>query len=258
MKIKMSTAIAIAGLCVGASMSANATIRIFEGSTTGTAGQVISAQATFETLAGNQLQITLVNTATTDAHTTADALTTFLFNGIGTLAPASATVPSGQTEWLYTGASTVLGSDLDVGAGWHYNPSYSTSVSPDGTASVIGTSGLGLGGNKDNFAGGTFADGFADYALVPLGFRTEGGSYDGFDQSQQSPVYENTTVFVLDNYTGNLSEIDWVGFQYGTAWGGTSGGDSLIPVPEPTTMIAGALLLLPFGASTIRILRRKK
>ena len=29
-------------------------------------------------------------------------------------------------------------------------------------------------------------------------------------------------------------------------------------VPEPTTIIAGALLLLPFGVSTIRILRRNK
>lgn len=29
------------------------------------------------------------------------------------------------------------------------------------------------------------------------------------------------------------------------------------PVPEPTTIIAGALLLLPFGASTLRIIRRK-
>jgi hypothetical protein len=29
------------------------------------------------------------------------------------------------------------------------------------------------------------------------------------------------------------------------------------PVPEPATFIAGALLLLPFGASTLRILRRK-
>jgi hypothetical protein len=28
-------------------------------------------------------------------------------------------------------------------------------------------------------------------------------------------------------------------------------------VPEPTTMIAGALLLLPFGASTLRILRKR-
>jgi hypothetical protein len=30
------------------------------------------------------------------------------------------------------------------------------------------------------------------------------------------------------------------------------------PVPEPTTMIAGALLLLPFGASTIRLLRKNR
>ena len=29
-------------------------------------------------------------------------------------------------------------------------------------------------------------------------------------------------------------------------------------VPEPTTMIAGALLLLPFGASTLRILRKSR
>jgi hypothetical protein len=28
-------------------------------------------------------------------------------------------------------------------------------------------------------------------------------------------------------------------------------------VPEPTTIIAGALLLLPFGGSTLRILRKK-
>ena len=32
---------------------------------------------------------------------------------------------------------------------------------------------------------------------------------------------------------------------------------SLVPVPEPTTMIAGALLLLPFGASVLRILRKQ-
>ena len=33
---------------------------------------------------------------------------------------------------------------------------------------------------------------------------------------------------------------------------------SLVAVPEPTTIIAGALLLLPFGASTLRILRRNR
>jgi hypothetical protein len=29
-------------------------------------------------------------------------------------------------------------------------------------------------------------------------------------------------------------------------------------VPEPSTIVAGALLLLPFGVSTVRILRRHK
>jgi hypothetical protein len=33
---------------------------------------------------------------------------------------------------------------------------------------------------------------------------------------------------------------------------------SLVAVPEPTTMIAGALLLLPFGASTLRMLRKRQ
>lgn len=33
---------------------------------------------------------------------------------------------------------------------------------------------------------------------------------------------------------------------------------SLSSVPEPTTLVAGALLLLPFGASTLRIFRSKK
>jgi hypothetical protein len=31
-----------------------------------------------------------------------------------------------------------------------------------------------------------------------------------------------------------------------------------VPVPEPTTMIAGALLLLPVGASTLRMLRKTR
>ncbi len=37
-----------------------------------------------------------------------------------------------------------------------------------------------------------------------------------------------------------------------------SGQGYVVAVPEPATMIAGALLLLPFGASTLRILRRKR
>lgn len=39
-------------------------------------------------------------------------------------------------------------------------------------------------------------------------------------------------------------------------WG--PGGLVPLPVPEPTTVLAGALLLLPFGASTIRFLRKSR
>jgi len=38
----------------------------------------------------------------------------------------------------------------------------------------------------------------------------------------------------------------------------TTGQAYSFPVPEPSTMISGALLLLPFGASTLRILRRNR
>jgi len=47
----------------------------------------------------------------------------------------------------------------------------------------------------------------------------------------------------------------------GGTWTITTTGDCvrpIPPVPEPTTMIAGALLLLPFGVSTLRILRKKR
>ena len=59
-------------------------------------------------------------------------------------------------------------------------------------------------------------------------------------------------------YTGNILE------GVGAVSGGPGSGQSQeffmlgTPVPEPTTMIAGALLLLPFGASTLRILRKNR
>jgi hypothetical protein len=53
------------------------------------------------------------------------------------------------------------------------------------------------------------------------------------------------------------SPIDFTGTY---TLGGVQGSATVTfePVPEPTTMIAGALLLLPFGASTFRILRKSR
>jgi hypothetical protein len=84
------------------------------------------------------------------------------------------------------------------------------------------------------------------------------------------------TLLVNANAPLGPSALNWgdasggggggVGFDYGDAdWNDVvlpSDGASItvsgaVPVPEPTTMIAGALLLLPFGASTLRILRKR-
>jgi hypothetical protein len=62
----------------------------------------------------------------------------------------------------------------------------------------------------------------------------------------------------IPHYTGNILE------GQGAITGGANSGQSQeffmlgTPVPEPTTMVAGALLLLPFGASTLRFLRKNR
>ena len=60
-------------------------------------------------------------------------------------------------------------------------------------------------------------------------------------------------------WTGNsLYAGETLGILLGTSHAQTAfDALSLTAVPEPTTMVAGALLLLPFGASTLRILRRR-
>jgi len=59
-----------------------------------------------------------------------------------------------------------------------------------------------------------------------------------------------------------LSAASWpmsqvVKITHGSGTHSTSG-DAFLAVPEPTTITAGALLLLPFGASTIRFLRKSR
>ena len=74
-------------------------------------------------------------------------------------------------------------------------------------------------------------------------------------------AFEQTLANVLDF---GLSFGGGSGFQNGFAlMPGVTGSFDLeelttMPVPEPTTMVAGVLLLLPFGASTVRMLRRSR
>jgi hypothetical protein len=56
--------------------------------------------------------------------------------------------------------------------------------------------------------------------------------------------------------TGSSTELKFGFWHPPAGWGFDD--VSVSPVPEPTTMIAGALLLLPFGASTLRVLRKSR
>jgi hypothetical protein len=61
-----------------------------------------------------------------------------------------------------------------------------------------------------------------------------------------------TAPFILDFAIFNQGAL--VG-QVGLEW---TGSEFDVVVPEPTTIIAGALLLVPFGVSTLRVLRKTR
>lgn len=66
-----------------------------------------------------------------------------------------------------------------------------------------------------------------------------GGTYVGFEDLKTGNDYDyndDTFVFFLPKGASTITTV----------------------VPEPTTIVAGALLLLPFGISTLRILRNRK
>jgi hypothetical protein len=75
------------------------------------------------------------------------------------------------------------------------------------------------------------------------------------------------TTFNININTGpntiDLDVINQLGYNQdptgaNVEFSGLTGPFYVSAVPEPTTMIAGALLLLPFGASTLRVLRRNR
>jgi len=81
--------------------------------------------------------------------------------------------------------------------------------------------------------------------------------FDWVDIASGAPIVFNfagigtVTVTPLALSTGNVGDL-------GDHFYDVNADFLFTPVPEPTTMLAGALLLLPFGASTFRILRRSR
>jgi hypothetical protein len=73
--------------------------------------------------------------------------------------------------------------------------------------------------------------------------------------SQTFALAQGGTIDFVVGYDGGPGGKDEHGANFG--WDSTGLAATVTPVPEATTLIAGALLLLPFGASTVRMLRRR-
>ena len=110
-----------------------------------------------------------------------------------------------------------------------------------------GTSGGGSGFQYDNIVytgGGPFLDSTAGLLWSVTGLP---------DSSAQLNMWYNTST----QYGQPASTYSLWGFPpaYNLQAYGTG---TISAVPEPTTMLSGALLLLPLGASTLRILRKSR
>jgi choice-of-anchor C domain-containing protein len=74
--------------------------------------------------------------------------------------------------------------------------------------------------------------------------------------------WETKTGFFMVSSTGQydlkFKDISQESTAYIPAYGAAIDNIQLTAVPEPTTVIAGAMLLLPFGVSTLRILRKNR
>jgi len=94
-------------------------------------------------------------------------------------------------------------------------------------------------------------------------------TYDNQASYPTTPYFNQNGLFLssgakLVNIWGNSStDYELLGqgptsFDYYNPVVDTHGMVTLTPVPEPATIISGVLMLLPFGASTLRILRRRQ
>lgn len=218
---------------------------------TGSSGN-LSASVEF-VVSGDALTVTLVNTSTCDVMAPTEVLTAVFFDTDPTVALKTG---SATASAVVSGPAT-----LDVGGEWAYRGDLGSPARVG-----ISSSGLGLFGPHDVF-GGLNLQGPASPDGLQYGITSASDNLATGNAAVTggNALIQNSVVFTFTGASG-LTDASFsnITFQYGTALTETSYvgkyapvGDTTAPVPEAPTVIAGALLLLPFAASTLRILRRK-
>jgi hypothetical protein len=114
---------------------------------------------------------------------------------------------------------------------------------------------IGVIGGGPDLNGSSVIHVIYNYATSPLTSDT----YWGDTLSQlDSTAYGSTTFGAMTVHETMVEIGDWDNGALIIPASANIESITLFPVPEPTTMIAGALLLLPFGASTLRLLRKTR
>jgi hypothetical protein len=204
-----------------------------------------SAQLTAQVV-GNQLVLTLTNTATVDAADPTQVLTAVFFDvgGNVSLTPTSAVLSVGSSIAFCCTGTTVVGGE------WAFRQQ-ATGFGPGGTRVGISAAGFGMFGNP-GFPGanlsGPQAVGGLQFGIVSLQDNINHGNAA---VTGQFPLIQGGVTFTFDLPHNTDVRLSKVVFQYGT--------DTCEPsLPGVATPEPGAWLLLGTGLTALLARRWRK
>jgi len=149
---------------------------------------------------------------------------------------------------------------VQANAAW-YDLTYTDGGANAGTGSIDVVGGVAVSGSFTVTAGTATGT----WTLSPGAGVAGGFQWDNVVNPTSDPFL--TSGGLLFTSGGNELNLWGTGPGQYDLWGNLGGGynpvssggiATLTAVPEPTTMVAGAMLLLPFGVSTLRMLRKSR
>jgi hypothetical protein len=224
----------------------------------------LAAEVTFDNSVSGTLTVTLSNVGG-DILVPVDVLTGVFFDlsaGSGLTKVSAVVAPGSAIIYDTDGNPVTLTAGTSVAGEWAYKTGLGGS-SPGNTG--ISSSGLGLFGPTDRFSTAAAAnlEGPADpdglqYGLFSANDNPATGNSAVSDDGNNDAFIKNSVVFTFST-TGvfDLDRISNVSFQYGTALTepnipGEPPDEVPPPVPEPSTLLMGAVAMVGLGFARFR------